>query len=384
MHSLEKKLTISDYLPIYWKRICSIGNRWHHNFGDELILIGLIRLLNEKCKINNVKLYVSGGDLGFLKKFHSYFFTQEEQNSITYIQEIPHGIRSWLSFLTFKLLNFLTYIRCDVFIIWGGELFTEETPGSYFYRFRSLIPYWIRKIFLRNTKLYIMWGMQAPKAWYNKLVLKLILKAANGCFMRDEESVQFIVKSLQLTSKHCELWTVNWKLIEWFIDTSYFAIPHPDPLPTVHSAPLHSLGEGDPVDPIVNSKLSTDNWNKHIVINTNPLSRKWTQELHSIIEDYCKRWYEIYFLPAFFTRNPQQDDMKCFHELKSDYSYIQLLDWRDWDKFLSIFQSSDKIFCSRLHVFLIASFLWIEVQPYAYQKKIDKNIKILKKCWIIK
>ncbi len=61
-------------------------------------------------------------------------------------------------------------------------------------------------------------------------------------------------------------------------------------------------------------------------------------------------------------------------------SELHLLDRRSRDEFLIIFNSAEKVFCSRLHVFLIAAFLGIDVHPYAYQKKIDKNMAILRKC----
>lgn len=349
----KELLTISDYLPIDWKRICSIGNRGHHNFGDELILVGLMRLLKKQgWNSKKQKLYVSGWDLEFLKKFHRYFFELEELQSVNYIQEIPHGIRSLLRFLTFWLFDFLTYFRCDVFIIWGGELFTEETPGSYLYWFWSLLPYWIRKIFVWTTKLYVMGGVQQPKKRYNQIILKYIIGRSDWCFLRDGESVEVVKKIKELAKGKKDNW------VEWFMDTSYFAI-----------------------EETRSKKQETriENWLKHIIINTSPLAQKWTEQLRDIVWQYYDKWYTIYFLSAFFTSNPEQDDMSCFVKLQKEFPFLQLLDRRDRDTFLIIFKSAEKVYCSRLHIFLIATFLNLKVQPYAYQKKLEKIQALLDK-----
>ena len=375
---MAQELHISHYLPIDWKRICLIGNRWHHNFGDELIVIGLMKLLlaGYQLPATSYQLFVSGGDLKFLKEFHGYFFSEQELKYINYIQEIPHGIRSGFRFVISHLSSLIYYLKCDTFVIGWGELFTEETPGSYLYRFRSLIPYWIRKIFIWNTKLYVMGWLQKPKAWYNKLILKLILRNANGCFLRDEESVKTATMLRCYDALKDSATMPNKKTyhnIGWFIDTSYFTIFDND----------FNLTMQDNSKASQHRSIAASQHSKHIIINTNPLSEKRTEELSDIVRQYHEQGYEIYFLPAFFTRNPAQNDTLCFDLLKSKFDYIQLLDRRKRDEFQIIFLSAEKVFCSRLHIFLVAAFCWLDVKPYAYQKKITKNMNILKKIWIL-
>jgi polysaccharide pyruvyl transferase WcaK-like protein len=350
----ESKLAISHSLPIKWKRICTIGNWGHHNFGDELILIGLLHLLLIDKKNN--KLFISGGDIPFLKEFHSHFFDPENLKSFHYIQEIPHGFRSSRRFLKTSIVDLKRYLSCDTFIIWGGELFTEETPGSYLYRAWSLLPYFFRKLFFWNTQLYIMGGIQAPKKRYNKLILKLLIYNAKYCFARDEESVQV---AQQFGSHNTS----------WFIDTSYF-------VPMKTQDWFVSLSE-------YGNLLKKSKSSAYCIINTNPLSQQRTEDLSDIVRQQLSQWLQLYFLPAFFTTNPQQDDMQCYDKLKVLYPSLQLLDRRKRDKFIEIFTKANKIYCSRLHVFLVAAFLWLHVEPYPYQKKINKNISILKKCGII-
>ncbi len=354
------KLSISHILPINWKKICSIGNWGHHNFGDELILIGLLHLLlNNK---QDKKLFVSGGDLPFLKKFNNNFFSPDHQKQLHYIQEIPHGIRSSLRFMKNKLGDLWTYLSCDTFIIWGGELFTEETPGSYLYWSWSLTPYFFRKLFAWNTKLYIMGGIQKPKRRYNSLLLKLLVHSAKACYVRDEESVKVAQ----------EFGAQN---AEWFIDTSYF-VPMNTPDGFVS---LSEFGKA-----IKDKEKSTHKSSKpYYIVNTNPLSQQRTLELSDIVRQKISEWSEVYFLPAFFTTNPQQDDIICYDKLKATHPSLQILDRRKRNEFLSLFTGAEKIYCSRLHVFLVAAFLGLDVEPYPYQKKINKNISILKKCGIL-
>jgi hypothetical protein len=185
---------------------------------------------------------------------------------------------------------------------------------------------------------------------------------------------------------------------------------------------MREVDEGRPLDSEATDSYLASGWQcSHIIINSNPLSWKRTDELVSIAKDYMHRWYDVYFLPAFFTSNPQQDDMKVYeylinkivgtHGNVSDYLgasvilsdseessnkisgpsarvrsgwQLFLLDRRNRDEFLIMFHSAEKVFCSRLHVFLIAAFLWLDVQAYPYQKKIAKNMSILKRCWILK
>ncbi len=206
-----------------------------------------------------------------------------------------------------------------------------------------------------------MGGIQTPKSRYNTLLLKLLIRNAQGCFVRDEESVKVAQ----------EYGTQN---ASWFIDTSYFT-------------PMKS---GEKYESLVDYGKSLEKNNKnsstkpYYIVNTNPLSQKWTEELSDIVWQKISEGSEVYFLAAFFTTNVQQDDMFCFNKLKSTFPTIKLLDRRKREEFVDVFIGAETIYCSRLHVFLIAAFLWLCVEPYPYQKKINKNISILKKCGIIK
>lgn len=367
---MSEWLRLSANIPIVWKNICSMGNRWHHNIGDELILIGLMKLIttNSDFLTNDARLWISWWDLSFLHEFHKYFLDQDALQRVSYLQEVPHGLRSGLRFLFLSYKDFFRYLTCDTFVVWGGELFTEETPGSYLYRFRSLLPFWIRKIFFTDTKLYIMWWVQKPKSWYNKRILKLIVKCANGWLLRDEDSI-VVVKELQgIDTQNTEL-----RPVSWFMDTSYYALD------------FHKIWVEPPPERVIwwswlsDIKQNADAFEPCIVINTNPLSLEWTEKLRELLQQYYTLAYDIYFLPAFFTSNPQQNDLLCYNLLKKEFPGLKLLDWRDWEQFLTIFLSAQKVFCSRLHIYLLSVFLGLDVEAYPYQKKLQKMQALLSK-----
>ena len=79
--------------------------------GDELILLGTIRLLQNQKK----KILISAYDPQRLKGFFDQFPDMED---ITYLHEFPKGIRSGLDyFLTSRVREMLTYRQVDAVII---------------------------------------------------------------------------------------------------------------------------------------------------------------------------------------------------------------------------------------------------------------------------
>jgi hypothetical protein len=55
-----------------------------------------------------------------------------------------------------------------------------------------------------------------------------------------------------------------------------------------------------------------------------------------------------------------------------------LLDWEsDFDNFAKVLKWAEKVFSSRLHLYLIASFLECDTKVYPYQRKILKMQKVI-------
>lgn len=75
------------YLDIQGKRILLVGFRGNKNLGDELILIGTLRLLLQQGK----QPVVVSQDPEFLRDFCSQFLPIKQ---VKFIRELPRGFRS--------------------------------------------------------------------------------------------------------------------------------------------------------------------------------------------------------------------------------------------------------------------------------------------------
>ncbi|GHV20883.1 hypothetical protein FACS189428_0490 [Clostridia bacterium] len=80
---------LSSELNISGKTILIIGNRSYKNMGDELILLGTVKLLFKQEK----EIIISCYNPKRLKGFFSQFIDTKQ---ITFIHEIPKGPRSLL------------------------------------------------------------------------------------------------------------------------------------------------------------------------------------------------------------------------------------------------------------------------------------------------
>ena len=79
-------------LPIAHSKVLIIGNRSYKNLGDELILIGTIKLLLEQHNSIVIQAYDPKRLGGFLKQFVA-------MDRITLVTEIPKGARSMMRYI---------------------------------------------------------------------------------------------------------------------------------------------------------------------------------------------------------------------------------------------------------------------------------------------
>jgi polysaccharide pyruvyl transferase WcaK-like protein len=66
-----------------------------------------------------------------------------------------------------------------------------------------------------------------------------------------------------------------------------------------------------------------------------------------------------------------------YHKLKKEYLSLKLLDWENFGEFLNILKKSEKVFTTRLHLFLVSYYLGLDVEPFVYQKKVEKMKQVL-------
>lgn len=321
-------LKVLKQLSIKWDKVLLSWNRGHKNLWDELILIWLVKILLAQKK----KIFIACTDKIWLENFHKQFFNTTD---ITYVYELPKWFRSSRRFLK-NIKDLKYYFLTDAIIVGGGEILTEETPYSYRYWLASVYP------FLFFKKFYLMGGVQIPQKARNKIPFKLLTFFSEKIYTRDRD----LLDGGFLPDK-----------IEFFPDTSFFIY--------------------DKLD-FANYRwdLHAEDTNKSIIVNLNKKAEKFKDEIYSKINTYASKNYKIYF--AYICKSPNDDDIQYFNDLKKTFPNIELLDYEPdfWD-FTKHLKKSEKIFCSRLHLFLVSHYLNCDVSPFVYEKKVEKMKKLL-------
>lgn len=324
-------MQVDKELKIDWKKILIVGNRSYKNLWDELILLGTINLLIKQKK----NIYIAAYDVERLKWFLGKFV---DASKINFLTEIPKWLKSGLNYLeNGKLREWKEYREIDSIIIWWGEILTEENPNSYRYRLLSILP-----CCFSGSKIYLMWWIQLPKKELNKWLFDFLLKNTEKIYARDYECVNNIKK----------YWFQN---IEYFMDTAYFAYDW--------------------------SKIENGGKNKYIVVNLNKNAEKFLDEMIEDIKWYVNKSYDIYFVPVSKWINDEYNDIMYLEKIRWKLGNVRLkiLDREeDFEKFLKIVKWAEIVFTGRLHLFMIAKFLWAKVKVYPYQKKILKMQEVLK------
>lgn len=191
-----------------------------------------------------------------------------------------------------------------------------------------------------------MGGIQTPKKLFNRLLFKNMLKRTKYIFARDMETVN-------------ELKTYGFNNTEFFMDTSYFAYPR-------------KKVQGS----------ATENYKKYIVINLNKNAEKFLPEIIEEVKHRYNKWYEVKYVPVAKGNGEQYADIRYAHKIQKWADIKQqrftILDREhDFNQFVKILAGASIVISSRLHLFLIASFLGVETKVYPYQKKILKMQKTL-------
>ena len=327
-------MKIVDSLEVQWEKILLAWFRSHRNMWDELILLGNIKLLQKQHK----KIFVIAHDTKWIESFIQQFIDTKD---ITFIEELPRGFRSLIKYLSSPVRKQIKYFfDIDSIVLWWWEILTEESPHSYYYWIRSIWPalfFW--------KKLYIMWGIQAPKKRINKILCSWIFRYTQKIYTRDEAETS-------------SLNAFGYKNIEFFMDTSYFAIEN-------------------------RKQFKRDDPHNYILVNINS---KWLQFLWEIINQviyYSSLWYDVFYVPV--CQWSSDDDTKHFLSIKKllpeEYRInFKIYDWSlDFNEFLKLLWWAKKIIWCRLHLFLISEFIWLDTMVFPYQKKILKMSDMIKK-----
>ena len=343
---MNSKYVINSKLEVKGKDILIVWNRWYRNLWDELILLWTVKLLLQQNKKVTIVCY----DPEWLRGFFVQFI---DVRKVSFIPELPKWIRSLFRYIFMYWLKwFIRFLWADTIILWWWEILTEENPWAYWYWRMSIRPFlWKKKLenlFKERNKsdLYIMWWVQIPKNSKKKRQLLSLLKYTTACYLRDFDAVDEIATHIQ----NCE----------FFMDTSYFAY------------------EWDKVSLSNEKKIEKS----YVVVNLNKNAEKFFDEFVQDIKSYSQRGYRIYYVPVAKGNNVYYQDLQYsqrFEKALWENVDVALLDWEpDFDSFAKVLKWAKKVFSSRLHLYLIASFLGCDTKVYPYQRKILKMQKVIK------
>ena len=166
-------------------KIVIAGNYGANNLGDEMILRGLLRLLNDI--VPKAKITVLSAEPKDTKKRHN----------VKSLNLFPAGFRSFFrNLFDFKRKNLKAVKECDVFILGGGGLFGSLTFIA------NLIWGLQAKMAYKYNKPVIMYGQSIGelKGKIRKRIVKKLFKKASLIVVRDNES-QKRLKSLKIKEK---------------------------------------------------------------------------------------------------------------------------------------------------------------------------------------
>jgi len=334
-------------LNIRWESVLLVWNRGYKNLWDELILLWNIKLLLQKWK----KITVACFDPTWLRNFFSQFI---DINQISFIPELPKGFRSLFKYIfKYWFRGFWKFWKVDSLVLWGWEILTDENPWAFWYWRMSIWPFlrkkWRQKFWKtkKQSDLYIMWWAQIPDSSKKKYLLQSLLDKATACYLRDFDAVDEIKP---LTNK-----------CSFFMDTSYFAY------------------DRNKVEAIEKEK-----WDKkYIVVNLNKNAEKFFDDLVEDIQDYSAKWYRIYYVPIAKWHNIYYQDWQYSQRLEKalwENVDFAMLDWEtNFDYFVQMLKWAEKVFSSRLHLYLISSFMHCNTKVYPYQRKIIKMQDVIEK-----
>jgi len=96
---------------------------------------------------------------------------------------------------------------------------------------------------------------------------------------------------------------------------------------------------------------------KYIIVNVNKKAENFFEKVEKIVDDYYYRKdYIVYF--AWICKSPKDNDIIYYYKLKEKYKSIRLLDYeKDFWHFIDILADAEKIWTTRLHLFLVSFYL---------------------------
>lgn len=299
-------------------KIAICGNYGVFNIGDDAILSGLRSAI-----------------LGIVPK--------SEIAIMGHGNLLPLGFRSFCKSIFYKKLwqPLKTIKSCDLFILGGGGLFTDE-EGVFVSLFWAL--HGIIAVFYGKPVLCL--GLSfGPIRWWNSWLVKKLLREAKEITVRDKKSQELLEK-----------WDITSSLgsdLALLLDNLFMR----------HS--LARRGDGA----IISSE-------KYIVIslrkfknNNKNLYKKIARVCDRIVEDYG---FKIKLIPFQTGDNFDVAVLNTIFELVSNKNKISVESFiTDFEKLISIFHNAEIVIAMRLHAGIFSVISEIPFIPLSYMSKVN-------------
>ncbi|MDR0860911.1 MAG: hypothetical protein LBO09_08315 [Candidatus Peribacteria bacterium] len=121
----------------------------------------------------------------------------------------------------------------------------------------------------------------------------------------------------------------------------------------------------------------------YIIVNI--CDQRFVEQIAEEITPYLQQGYHLLYVPIFQSRGQGQSDITFKHSLEQLLSLdtpLEVLDWKeDFSHFVEVLAGAEKVICTRLHLFLVASYLKRPTEVFPYQKKILKMQKVIQKIF---
>ena len=125
----------------------------------------------------------------------------------------------------------------------------------------------------------------------------------------------------------------------------------------------------------------TEITSKTALINLNKNGERFFDDLLEECKKLLQDWYTLKYVSVSKGRNSVYNDEYYRKQLESRLGLVlESLDREsDFWAFVQEVKNADLVVTARLHLFLIASYLWVETKVFPYQKKILKMQKMREK-----